>query len=178
MSRRPLLSVIGDGTVLPGSLEYETARNVGRLAVSAGFRIVCGGLGGVMEGACRGAHEAPEYKEGDTLGLLPGSDPSQANPWVDVSIATGLGHARNVLVARSDVIVAIGGGAGTLSEIAFAWAHHRPTIAVGSAGWSGKLAGSAVDDRRADDDPAGNVVHAAADAVEAVALAVDLARTS
>jgi uncharacterized protein (TIGR00725 family) len=174
MSRRLILSVIGDGTVPEGSPQYEQARRLGQLAVSAGFRVACGGLGGVMEAACRGAHESPQYREGDTLGLLPGSDPGAANPWVDIPIATSLGHLRNALVAQGDIVVAIGGQAGTLSEIALAWIEHRPIIALGRRGWSGKLAGSAVDDRRAPDDPAGQRVHAAESAEEAIRIAVEL----
>jgi len=176
MSRRLILSVIGDGTVMEGSPQYELARRLGALAISARFRVACGGLGGVMEAACRGAHESPEYREGDTLGLLPGLEPEQANPWVDIPIATGLGHLRNALVAKADVVVAIGGKAGTLSEIALAWIEHRPIIALGAVGWSGKLAGAAVDDRRLPDDPAGERVHAAASADEAIRIATELRR--
>ncbi|MBN1611560.1 MAG: TIGR00725 family protein [Polyangiaceae bacterium] len=176
MSRRLILSVVGDGTVVEGSPQYEQARRLGQLAVSAGFRVASGGLGGVMEAACRGAHESPEYREGDTLGLLPGSEPDAANPWVDIPIATGLGHLRNALVAKANIIVAIGGKAGTLSEIALAWLERRPIIALGDSGWSGTLAGSAVDDRRLPDDPAGDRVHAAESAEEAIRIAAELGR--
>jgi uncharacterized protein (TIGR00725 family) len=79
--------------------------------------LVTGGLGGVMEAACMGAREAG----GTTIGILPGSDRSAANPYVDIAIPTGLGEARNALVVRAaDALIAIGGGYGTLSEIAFA----------------------------------------------------------
>jgi uncharacterized protein (TIGR00725 family) len=82
-----------------------------------GAVVVCGGLGGAMEAACRGAKAAG----GATVGILPGSDRRQANPFVDVALATGLGEARNALVVRvADALVAIGGGHGTLSEIALA----------------------------------------------------------
>jgi uncharacterized protein (TIGR00725 family) len=78
---------------------------------------VCGGLGGVMEAACRGAKEGG----GTTLGILPGSDRSAANPYVDLALATGLGEGRNLLIVRAaDVLIAVGGGHGTLSEIALA----------------------------------------------------------
>ena len=78
---------------------------------------MCGGLGGVMEAACRGARQAG----GTTVGLLPGLDRRDANPYVDVAIPTGLGEARNALVVRTaDVLVAVGGGYGTLSEIGLA----------------------------------------------------------
>lgn len=78
---------------------------------------MCGGLGGVMEAACRGAKDAG----GTTVGILPGTDRAAANPFVDVAVATGLGEARNALVVRAaDAVIAIGGGYGTLSEIALA----------------------------------------------------------
>jgi uncharacterized protein (TIGR00725 family) len=93
------------------------AEAVGRELASRGCVVVCGGLGGVMEAACRGAKQAG----GTTVGILPGSDRRAANRWVDVALATGLGEARNALVVRAaDALVAVGGGFGTLSEIALA----------------------------------------------------------
>ncbi len=101
-----------------------------------------GGLGGVMEAACRGARTSRRYREGDTIGLLPGYDADSANDHVDVAIATGLGHARNVLCAASgDVVLAVGGASGTLSEIALAWTLGKPVACVGDApGWAPTLA--------------------------------------
>jgi uncharacterized protein (TIGR00725 family) len=91
--------------------------------------VVCGGLGGVMEAACRGAKRAG----GTTVGILPGLDRSAANPYVDVALATGLGEARNALVVRAaDVLVAVGGGHGTLSEIALALKAGKRVIGVDS----------------------------------------------
>jgi uncharacterized protein (TIGR00725 family) len=93
------------------------AYEVGRLLAEAGCTIVCGGLGGVMEAACRGAKSA----SGLTIGILPGPTRSDANPYVDVAIATGMGEARNVVIVRTaDALVAVGGGFGTLSEIGHA----------------------------------------------------------
>jgi uncharacterized protein (TIGR00725 family) len=90
---------------------------VGRGLAERGAVVVCGGLGGVMEAACRGAKSAG----GATLGILPGLDRADANEFVDVAVPTGLGEARNTLVVRAaDAIVAVGGEWGTLSEIAFA----------------------------------------------------------
>jgi uncharacterized protein (TIGR00725 family) len=87
------------------------------LVAERGAVVVCGGLGGVMEAACRGAKQA----QGLTVGILPGLDRSAANPFVDVALPTGLGEARNALVIRAaDAVIAIGGGYGTLSEIALA----------------------------------------------------------
>jgi uncharacterized protein (TIGR00725 family) len=91
--------------------------------------VVTGGLGGVMEAACRGARDA----DGTTIGILPGSDRSAANPYVDVAMPTGLGEARNALVVRAaDALVAIGGAYGTLSEIAFALKAGKRVVGIGT----------------------------------------------
>ena len=93
------------------------AEEVGRLIARAGAALVCGGMGGVMEAACRGA----KSEGGLTIGILPGPDRGGANSCVDIAIATGLGEARNLAIIRtSDVLVAVGGSYGTLSEIGFA----------------------------------------------------------
>ncbi|MBD0281155.1 MAG: TIGR00725 family protein [Thermoleophilaceae bacterium] len=106
------------------------AESVGRALAARGAVVVCGGLGGTMEAACRGAKDAG----GTTVGVLPGSDRAHANPFVDVAVATGLGEARNALVVRAaDALVAIGGGYGTLSEIALALRTGKPV--VGLATW-------------------------------------------
>ncbi len=90
---------------------------------------MCGGLGGVMEAACRGANEAG----GVSVGILPGADRAAANRFVDIAIPTGLGEARNALVVRSaEALVAVGGGYGTLSEIAFALKAGKPVVGLGS----------------------------------------------
>jgi len=97
--------------------ERDAAEAVGRELARRGAVLVCGGLGGVMEAACRGAKQAG----GTTVGILAGKDRSDANPFVDIAIATGLGQARNAVIVRAaDAVVAIGGGYGTLSEIALA----------------------------------------------------------
>jgi uncharacterized protein (TIGR00725 family) len=100
-----------------GEGDSPLAEAVGRELAVRGAVVVCGGLGGVMEAACRGAKEAG----GLTVGILPGTDRAAANPFVDVGIPTGLGEARNALVVRAaDAVIAVGGGYGTLSEIALA----------------------------------------------------------
>jgi uncharacterized protein (TIGR00725 family) len=102
---------------------------VGRELGARGAVLVCGGLGGVMEAACRGAKEAG----GTTVGILPGTDRAAANPYVDVAIPSGLGEARNALVARTaDALVAVGGGYGTLSEIALALKAGKRVVGIGS----------------------------------------------
>jgi uncharacterized protein (TIGR00725 family) len=110
MTRRPLIAVSGDGTVAPDSAHWAAAEELGKELVDGGYRVLTGGLGGVMEAACRGARQATNYHEGDTVALLPGHLASAANAYCDIVLPTGLDHARNVLVAHADALVAIGGG--------------------------------------------------------------------
>jgi uncharacterized protein (TIGR00725 family) len=101
--------------------------------VDAGFRIVCGGLGGAMEAVCRGATSSVKYSQGATIGVLPGCDPSVANPFVDIVIPSCDDRKRNfTLVNMADIIICVGGGAGTLSEVAFAWSLKKLIIAIPS----------------------------------------------
>lgn len=119
------IGVIG-GTECPSEI-YEIAREVGREIATNEFALVCGGLGGVMEAACRGAKEAG----GITIGLLPTGEKKDANEYCDLVIPTDLGHARNVLVVHaSDALIAIDGGAGTLSEIAIALKVRKPIVGI------------------------------------------------
>jgi uncharacterized protein (TIGR00725 family) len=118
----------------PGSAadqELILAGEVGRLLAERGCTLVCGGLGGAMAAACRGAKEAG----GVTIGIIPGYDDRAANPWVDHVVCTGLGQARNALVAATgQALIAIGGGWGTLSEIALGLRLARPVVLLG--GWT------------------------------------------
>ncbi len=101
----------------PSQQEIDMAEQVGRAIAQANVALVCGGRGGVMEAACRGAKSAG----GTTIGILPGYDPADANEWVDFPVPTGMGEARNaVVVASGEAVIAVGGGFGTLSEIALA----------------------------------------------------------
>lgn len=142
----------------PGAASAEQeadAEAVGRALGAAGATVVCGGLGGVMAAACRGARTGG----GLTVGLLPGLDRADANRWVDVAVPTGLGEARNALVVRAaDVVVAVGGEFGTLSEIAFALKAGVPVVGLKSWGIDG--------------------VREAGSAAEAAALALELAATT
>jgi len=148
MARRACIAVAGDGTAGGGSPAWAAAEAPGEKLVEAGFRVLNGGLGGVMEAACLGARRARGYREGDTIGLLPGHQAAGASQHVDIAIATGLAYARNALVAHADALVAVGGGAGTLSEMALAWVHRRLVIAFRLPGWSGRLADAPIDERR------------------------------
>jgi uncharacterized protein (TIGR00725 family) len=117
--------VVGPGEA--SASQQEAAEAVGRLLALRGAVVVCGGLGGVMEAACRGARG----EGGTTVGILPGLDRRAANPHVEVAIATGLGEARNALVVRAaDALIAIGGAYGTLSEIALALKAGKPVIGL------------------------------------------------
>ena len=121
------MAVVGSGEPDP-ELE-EAAEAVGREVARRGGVVVCGGLGGVMEAACRGARE----EGGTTLGILPGTRRAEANPYVDVAVATGLGEARNALVVRAaDALVAVGGGFGTLSEIGLALKAGKRVVGMGT----------------------------------------------
>lgn len=124
---RPRVAVIGAGS--PDNELYGLARELGRGLARLGVEVVCGGLGGVMEGVCRGARK----EGGTTIGILPGHEREAANPWIQLSIATGLGHARNQMVAlNGDVVVAVGGAYGTLTELGFAKIYGKPVIAISS----------------------------------------------
>ena len=159
----PYVAVVGGGDRLP-TAQRRQAEAVGAAVAEAGAVLVCGGLGGVMEAACRGAQAAG----GLTVGILPGLDRGEANPHVDVAIPTGLGEARNVLVVRcADAVVALAGEFGTLSEIALALQAGIPVVGLDT--WELGRAGAPV--------PVDPVVRAE-DPARAVALALDLARTA
>jgi uncharacterized protein (TIGR00725 family) len=151
------IAVVGAGRA--NGAESALAEEVGRRIAQAGAVVVCGGLGGVMEAACRGAASAG----GTTIGILPGSDRAEANQHVEVAIATGMGEARNVIVvATADAVLAVGGEFGTLSEIAIALKAGKAVIGLHS--WELARGGTPVDG-----------VVPAAGAEEAVALALEAA---
>ncbi|HVA04065.1 MAG TPA: TIGR00725 family protein [Acidimicrobiales bacterium] len=155
------IAVVGGG----GEVTHDhasLAEKVGRAIAEAGAVLVCGGLGGVMEASCRGAHGAG----GMTVGILPGRHRSDANPYVSVAIPTGLGEARNALVVRAaDAVVAVAGEYGTLSEIALALQAGIPVVGLDT--W--ELV------RRGQPDDA---VVRATDPAQAVALALEMTRAA
>ena len=127
MSGGPYVAVVGSGTAT-GEL-YERAREVGRLVAERGGTVVCGGLSGIMEAAARGAAEAG----GTAIGILPDEDRRRANEYLTYSITTGTGHARNLAVVCSgDVVIALSGEYGTLSEIGLARKVGRPVVSLES----------------------------------------------
>ena len=128
-NRRKIIAVIGAGE--PSVEEASFAKAVGSELARRGAVLVCGGLGGVMEAACRGA----STEGGITVGILPGEDPDDANPYVQIPVVTGMGYARNIAVVKSaGAVIAIGGGYGTLSEIAHALQSNIPVIGLNT--WS------------------------------------------
>lgn len=126
-ARTPYIAVVGPGEA--SAPELALAEELGARLGDAGAVVVTGGLGGVMEAACRGARS----RRATTLGILPGSDRTEANGWVEIAVATGLGELRNALVVRAaDLVIAIGGGLGTLSEVALALKLGRRVIGLGT----------------------------------------------
>lgn len=160
--RPPYVAVIGDGDPRGPDAHrlLEWAEEVGQYLVRGGAVVVTGGLGGVMRAASRGAVGAG----GETIGILPGADPTEANEFVRIPIATGLGVVRNlVVVTSSDAVIAIGGKHGTLSEIGLALRMGRHVVALSS--WRVE----------SEHRLGGPRVHRAHDPREAVALALRLA---
>jgi len=133
--RTTRVAVIGGSR--PGRAALDQAFEVGRLLAAGGAVVVCGGLGGVMEAAARGAKAGG----GLAVGILPGADTSEANPSIDIAIATGLGYTRNSLVVmNADVVIAVDGEYGTLSEIAYGLIYRKKVIGLGTWDVKGVLA--------------------------------------
>jgi len=150
-SRRLNIAVIGGYRI--STLEETLAFELGRQLVTEGFNIVTGGRQGVMLHVARGGQVGrAEGGAGILVGILPGDDFSEANPYLDVALPTGMGYLRNGLVALSgDLVVAIGGMAGTLSELTLAWQMDKPICFLGDSNWARQWGGSVLDERR--DDP-------------------------
>ena len=120
-----IISVIGGSKASPEMVEL--AEQVGRELAKRGLTVACGGLSGVMEAVCRGA----KSEGGTTIGILPGTDPAQANEWVDIPICTGMGYARNVIVVNTGrAVIAVDGEYGTLSEIGHALGNGVPVVGL------------------------------------------------
>jgi len=141
------ISVIGGSECDEHALSI--AEELGEEIAKKGVTLVCGGMGGIMKAACKGAKK----QNGVTVGIIPFLEKELANEYVDIVIPTGFGYARNFLVAQAgDAVIAISGAAGTLSEMAIAWFSDKPLIALSaSGGWASKLAGQRIDERRPDE---------------------------
>lgn len=141
------VAVIGSAATPSPELD-ALCQALGDALMHAGWRLVTGGCGGVMAAVSRGARHSTAWQEGRILGIVPSYQRSQANPYCDIVIPTGLQLGRNVLVVSSaEVVIALDGGAGTLSEMAMAWQLGRPVIALTTTGWAGELAGRCLDGR-------------------------------
>jgi uncharacterized protein (TIGR00725 family) len=158
MAREPYIAVVGPSAGTPAELALGEA--VGRAIAEAGAVLVCGGMGGVMEAAAGGCAEAG----GRSVGILPTDDRLDANPYVTVAVATGMGEGRNAIVVRTaDAVIAVHGEYGTLSEIALALKMGKPVVGLGT--WELAKGGEPVD-----------AIVRVADPDDAVARALDLAR--
>lgn len=171
---KPCVAVIGSSATSAAVLDI--AREVGRQAVHSGLSIVSGGLGGIMDAVSEGAQQAKEALRAagvqelpQVIAVLPDANKARATPHADIVIPTGMGFARNALVVlAADAAIAIEGGSGTLSEIAFAWQFGRPVAAIApSGGWASKLANLSLDQKRPD------VVYAAETPADAVRFVIE-----
>lgn len=145
-SRNLQVVVIGDAKA--EKEEYDFCEQLGKYLAEKGHIVITGGRTGIMEAVSKGAFE----NGGITVGIIPTSDSEDANPWCRIVIPTDLGHGRNVLTALSaDVVITVGGKAGTLTELGFAWIYNKPIIAVTRfGGWSKALSKQKIDERRTD----------------------------
>lgn len=138
---KKIIGVIGGSAV--DQTAFETAYEVGSLIAESGAILICGGLTGVMEAACKGAKEAG----GTTIGILPGLGVDDANPYVDIPVATGLGHGRNLIIINTaQAMIAVSGRYGTLSEIGFALQSGKPVYGLGTWDIDGVVACTSPDE--------------------------------
>lgn len=164
-----LIGVIGSSQA--PKLVQEVSFEVGRQIIRAGFSLICGGLHGVMEAACKGAATEAGQGSGRIIGILPGTQKSDANPYVDIIIPTGIGYARNMIIAcSSDAVIAISGGCGTLSEVSMAWQYEKPIIVIKNLpGITGDMIGKSLESGPLDNRRKHRIM-GAENAVEALAI--------
>ena len=163
---KKIVAVIGDANIDDDPTKQTLAFETGRLLIESGYILASGGFGGVMEHASRGAKSASNYTQGSIIGVLPQYDTRDANPHLDIAIPSGMGLARNVLlVSMASAVIVIGGGSGTLSEVALAWQMRKLIVATKTSGWSGKLIGQQLDERRRDHIIGADDARAAVEAV-------------
>jgi hypothetical protein len=143
------IGIIGPNKSMCSQQLYDFGVALGRQTATKDRTFVCGGLGGFMEAVCKGVKQSPDTFNGQTVGILPDDTTDSANPFIDTAVATGAGIARNIIIVRTaDIIIAAGGGAGTLSEIAFAWQQKKTVLCVTLFdGWAKELAGKNLDSR-------------------------------
>ncbi|MBI4645750.1 MAG: TIGR00725 family protein [Bacteroidia bacterium] len=158
--KKQIIGIIGTNSAECKSEIYEFGVNLGEKLTDLEYTIVCGGMGGIMEAVCKGAKKSHKYRFGCTIGIIPSNYRNDANNYCDIVIPTGIGIARNqIIINTADVLIAIAGGSGTLSELAFAWQLNKKVICyTGFEGWAKKLAGADLDERNKGlFVPAGNI---------------------
>lgn len=151
MPRRLNLSVLGSYSA--NDAEHRLAHELGLGLAEMGLNIISGGQEGVMLSLCRAIHEhrLDSYNSAYIVGILPFNSFDDANRYLDLAVPVGAPHLQNSIVPLSaDIVVGIGGAAGTLAELALAWQFKKPIALLGTEGWSGKLAGQKLDTRRED----------------------------
>ena len=176
---KQIIAVIGDRHCSADEPKAKIAYNLGKALVDNGYRVLTGGMGGkeeddgIMDFAMKGARDSEQYHDGDNIAIIPGFSPEQASRYADIIVPTGLDVYRNCITANADAVIAIGGGAGTLCEMAFAWSLNRLIIAFDNIpGWSSKLAGKPIDHRKRYNDIPDDCVYS----VDNVDKAIDLLR--
>jgi len=152
MERRKIVAIVGNAACkmtncsVEDKFKWDIAQRLGKVLVDNGYRVLTGGGRGVMRAAMAGAHTSENYREGDTIAIAPTFDANEVNDFADIVIPTGLNFYRDVIVAGSDVVIAVGGGAGTLNELTSAWKLGRMIIAFTNVdGWGAKIAGKPMD---------------------------------
>ena len=156
---RTVVSVIGSNdNVSEECLAF--AQELGKALIDNGYLICTGGRGGVMAAVSKGGRSSEKWNGSQVIAILPSDDKNEANEFVDIAIPTGIGFLRNGLVVRAgEAVIAIAGSSGTMSEISFAWQFEKPVACVSKfGGWSGKLAGTALDFRQVEAIPDLNTI--------------------
>ena len=162
---KQIIAVIGNANIENDIEKQKISFDLGKLIIDNGFILATGGFGGVMEYASKGARKSENYTENSIIGVLPDYNSDNANKYIDIAIPTGFGLARNLmLISMSNAVIAVGGGSGTLNEISASWQMNKLIIGLQVNGWSEKLCGKALDERRND------IIFCAKDAQEAIEL--------
>ena len=162
---KQIIAIIGDANIENDIEKQKISFGLGKLIIDNGFVLVTGGLGGVMEYASKGAKSSKNYTKNSIIGVLPGYNSDNANKYIDIAMPTGFGLARNLmLISMSNAVIAVGGGSGTLNEISASWQMNKLIIGLQVKGWSEKLCGKALDERRND------IIFCAKDVQEAIDL--------
>lgn len=162
---KQIIAIIGNANIENDIKKQEISFELGKLIIDNGFILATGGFGGVMEYASKGARKSKNYTENSIIGVLPDYHSENANEYIDIAIPTGFGLARNLmLISMSNAVIAVGGGSGTLNEISASWQMNKLIIGLQVNGWSEKLCGKALDERRND------IIYCAKNAQEAIGL--------